>query len=126
MHSRHVRRDPADDLVRDGLEKLGHLLDRDRLALLAAYHRDFIPDLDTPDAADVYHRVVHADAPDYRRAPAADEHPAPVREAAVEAVGISYGKRRYDRLPLGHVRPAVTDESSRRRFLEIYYPRLER
>src|SRR5437870_6742385 len=81
--------DPAEDFIADGVLPGGQVVRGDRDGALPAQQDRLVAWTDAREVRHVNHRGVHADPPDDRNRPAADQHVPPVGQGAAVPVGVA-------------------------------------
>src|SRR5438093_305676 len=89
--------DPAEDFIADGVLPGGQVVRSDRGLALPAQQDRLVAWTDVREVRHVDHREVHADPPDDRHRPAADQHVPPVGQGAAAPVGIADRQERRGR-----------------------------
>src|SRR2546422_1775077 len=101
--------DPAEDFIADGVLPGGQVVRSDRSRALPAQQDRLVAWTDVREVRHVDHREVHADPPDDRNRPAADQHVPPVGQGAAVPVGVADRQDGQGRGTGRDERPAVAD-----------------
>src|SRR5579885_1262855 len=119
IHTRNTGQNLRDDLIVDGAQPRGYSFGSQLFLCLLPNQNNFISHADTGDSADIYHRLVHTNSPNQRRALATHQHLTPIGRRAPETIGIANGNHGDTHLCWRDKRTAIADTLTRRNIFDL-------